>query len=110
MKRKEKTVSGKQKKGRVSIYIAVALITLQSLLILGGLYTSPSPHQGANVSFHNAPAIIQSLTFLFGVNILGIGALILSLIAWKYHKNLGRKVTAIIAIVAIIVNTLVTMG
>jgi len=98
------------KKGTISVRIAQVFIALQSMLILGGLYAGPSPHQGANVSFHNVPAIIQSLTFIFGVNILGIGALILSLIAWKYHKNLGGKVTAIIAIVVIIVNTLVTMG
>lgn len=106
---KEKPVMGKHEKGRASICIAVALITLQILLILGGLYAGPTPHRGTNFSFHNMPAIVQSVTFLFGVNILAIGALILSLLAWKYHKNTGGKVTAIIAVVVIIVNTLLAI-
>jgi len=96
-------------KGRASFCIAVALLTLQILLILGGLYAGPTPHRGPNVSFNNMPAIIQSVTFLLGVNILAIVALILSLIAWKYHKDIGGKSTSIIAIVIIIFNSLLAI-
>lgn len=106
MNSKQETVKRKHEKGTASICIAVAFITLQIMLTLGSLYAGRSPHQGVNVSFHNVPAIVQSVVFLFGMNILGIGALILSLIAWKTHKNIGGKVTLIIAIVVIVVNSL----
>jgi len=106
MNSNQETIKRKHEKGTASICIAVAFITLQIMLTMGGLYAGRSPHQGVNVSFHNVPAIVQSVVFLFGTNILGIGALILSLIAWKYHKNIGGKVTVIIAIVVIIINTL----
>lgn len=106
MNKKQKTVRRKHPKGTASICIAVVFITLQIMLMIGGLYVGPSEHQGANVSFHNPAAIVQSVVFLLFTNILGIGALVLSLIVWLYHKNVNGKVTTIIASVVIIVNSL----
>jgi len=94
------------KKGTISVCIAGVFVTLQSVLILGGLYAGPSPGRGTTVAFHNMPAIVQSVVFLFFANILGIGALTLSLIAWKYHGNTKGKSTATIAIVVMIINSM----
>ena len=101
-------MSEKQKmaKGSVSHFIAWVFIVLQIMLILGGLYAGRSPHQGEDVSFHNVPAIVQSVMFLLSMNILVIGALVLSLIVWLWHKNKKGKVTTIAAAIVIIVNTL----
>ncbi len=93
-------------KGKVSNVIAWVFITLQIMLIIGGLYGGNSQNQGANVSFYNLPAIVQSVTFLFCYNIIGIGALVLSLIVWLYHANKKGKATTITSAVVIIVNTL----
>jgi len=94
-------------KGSVSNFIAWVFITLQIMLIIGGLYAGSSQNQGANISFRNGWAIFESLVYIFCVNILGIGALVLSLIVWLQHKNLKGKTTTIAAAIVIIVNTLV---
>ena len=102
-------MNGKPKKiakGTVSNSIAWIFIVLQVLLMLGGLYAGRSPHEGENISFHNTPAVVQSVMFLFGMNVLGIGALVLSLIVWLYHANKKGKATTITSAVVIIVNTL----
>ena len=96
----------KKTKGTVSNCVAWVFIILQIILIVGGLYGGSSQNQGTLVSFHDAPAIVQSVMYLFCGNILGIGALVLSLTVWFRHKNLNGKVTTIAAIVVIIVNTL----
>ncbi len=96
-------------KGRISTLIAVLLIVLQIILMLGGLYGGKSQVQVTYVSFHDVPAIIQSVTFLFGFNIIGIGALALSLIVWLYHKDKAGKVTTIIACLVIIANSLIAI-
>jgi hypothetical protein len=106
VKNGQEKIDRKHEKGTASICIAVVLIVLQVLLMIGGLYAGRSPHESENVSFHNAKAMVQSIVFLIGINILGIGALILSLIVWMYHKNLRGKVTAIISIIVIMINTL----
>ena len=94
-------------KGNVSNCIAWVFITLQIMLIVGGLFARSSPNQGANVSFRNGWEMFQSVIYIFGINILGIGALVLSLIVWLHHKNLKGKITTIVATIVIIVNTLV---
>lgn len=92
-------------KGTVSTCIAWVFMILQILLIVGALFAGLSPTQGPDVSFHDTPAIVQSVVYLFCGNILGIGALTLSLIVWLRHNNLNGKITAIAAIIVIIVNT-----
>jgi len=101
------TEEQKKIKGTASNIIAWIFITLQIMLIIGGSYGTNSQYRGTNVSFHNAPAIVQSVGYLFGVNLLGIGALFLSLIVWLQHKNLKGKTTTIVAAIIIIVNSLV---
>jgi hypothetical protein len=93
-------------KGRVSTTIALIFITLQMLFIIGGLYVGGDRQPIA--FFNNLKASVQSLIEVTGVNLLGIGALILSLIVWRYHKNEIGKITAIVAIVVIILNTFCT--
>lgn len=96
----------KKTKGVLSIYIAGVLLFLQTMLILGGLYVERSTHQDSNISFNNGPAILQSIVYIFFTNILGIGALLLSLIVWLCHKNKGGKITLIISSIVIIINTI----
>jgi hypothetical protein len=93
-------------KGRVSNSVAWIFIFLQVLFTLGGLSAGHSPHGGKNVSLQNAQAMVQSAVFLFCMNLLVIGALILGLIVWLYHGNQKGRDTTIVSIVAIIVNTL----
>lgn len=93
-------------KSRVSNFIAWIFIVLQVLLMLGGLYVGHSQSEGENVSFHSAPAVVQSIVFLFGMNILGIGALVLSLIVWLRHGNKQGRVATITSVVVILINTL----
>jgi len=103
-------IEGKQKKpkGTLSIYIAGVFLVLQLMLILGGLYVERSPHQGSNISFDNGQAIVQSMVYIFFINILGIGALLLSMIVWLRHKNKGGKIIFIISSIVIIINTILS--
>jgi len=94
----------KKSKGRVSNSIAWVFIVLQTMLIWGGLYAGG--HQEQIAFFNNLEATVQSVVYITVINILGIGALILSLIVWLYHKNKKGKVTTFAAIIAIILNTL----
>lgn len=106
----------KMAKGSLSNYIAWVFITLQIMLTVGGLVggllfpislpRAPPGYVYVNVSFHNLPAAVGSVVFLFCGNILGIGALILSLIVWLRHNNQKGKTTAIVAAVVIVVNSL----
>ena len=91
-------------KGGVSNFIAWVFIVLQVMMTLGGLYAGGSRERIA--FFNNSAATVQSVVFVTGLNILGIGALILSLIVWRYHKNKKGKVTTFAAVVVIILNTL----
>jgi len=72
-------------------------------MMLGGLYAGGSRERIA--FFNNFGATVQSLVFITLLNILGIGALILGLIVWRYHKNKKGKVTTFVAIAIIILNT-----
>jgi len=93
----------KRVKGRVSNTIAWILLILQIMLFMGGLYAGGDKE--AIAFFSNLEATVQSLVFITAFNILGIGALLLSLIVWRYHKNNKGKLTAIIAVAIIIFNT-----
>ena len=97
-------------KGRTLTLIAVLLIMLQIFFVMGGLYGGHSRYQGKYVSLHDAPAIIQSIVFLFAMNIIGISALILSLIAWVHHKDKAGKITTIIAFLVILANSIMAIG
>lgn len=112
-KPKEKAITvemqNEPNKGRASTLIAVLLIVLQIIFILGGLYGGRSQLQGKNVSFHDLKSTVQSIIFLSGTNIIGIGALALSLIVWLYHKDKAGKVTTIIACIVILVNSLIAV-
>lgn len=93
----------KTSKGGVSNFIAWVFIVLQMMMTFGGLYAGGSRERIA--FFNNPAATVQSVVFVTGLNILGIGALILSLIVWRYHKNEKGKVTTFVAIAIIILNT-----
>ncbi|MHC4132545.1 MAG: hypothetical protein ACYSSP_10875 [Planctomycetota bacterium] len=94
-------------KGSVSNFIAWIFIVLQILLIMGGLYAGAHyPSQGQIISFKSVWAIYGSVIVILCFNILGVGALILSLIVWLNHKNLRGKTTTIVSAIVIIVNTL----
>ena len=95
-------------KSRASNIIAWIFIVLQAMLILGGLYAGGSREPIA--FFYNLEATIQSVTMITVGNILGIGALILGLIVWRYHNNPIGKVTTFVAIIIIVLNTLVTFS
>ena len=56
--------------------------------------------------FNNLKATVQSIIMVTGMNIPGIGALILGLIVWRYYYNPTGKVTTFVALVIIVLNTL----
>jgi len=94
-------------KGGVSNFIAWIFISLQVLLMLGGIYNNVSPpdEMASNfksVSFHSVQAILQSVIYLLLMNIPAIGALFLSFIVLLYHKNKKGEITLIVAIFAIL--------
>ena len=91
-------------KSRASNVIAWIFIVLQASDILGYLYAGGSRQPIA--FFNNLQATVQSIIIVFGINILGIGAIILGLIVWRYYYNPSGKVTIIVAITIIVLNTL----
>jgi len=96
----------KTSKGGVSNFIAWIFIVLQMMMTLGGLYAGGSREK--ILFFNDSVGTVQSVVFITGDNILGIGALILSLIVWRYHKNKKGKVTTFASIAIIILNTFCT--
>ncbi len=90
-------------KGGISNTIAWIFIAIQIMFIIGSLRTGGDKQPMA--FFNNLKATLQSLLEVIGINLLGIGALVLSLIVWRYHKNNKGKLTAVVAIAVIILNT-----
>jgi len=92
-------------KGIASNVIAWIFIVLQAWLTpFGDLHSGGSREPIA--LFNNLKATVQSIIMVTGMNIPGIGALILGLIVWRYHNNPIGKVTTFVALVIIVLNTL----
>lgn len=75
-------------------------LAIEILGIIGCLTAGPTPMLrigDATLDYQ----IVYTLTVIVGMNVTGIGALILSLIAWKRHGNSRGKNTAIAAVIVI---------
>ncbi len=109
-------------KGKISNVIAWIFIALESLLILGNTYPIIKEQHGILQIFgRGLYALLQTLVsfnietfgnivFLIVTNILGIGAVILSLIVLFKHKNQCAKKTIVAAIIVITFKSILNMG
>lgn len=112
------------RKGAISNGIAWVFIVLQSLIIIGGLYADRdtlgllriigqsvrSVHKVLLVLAQFKPeAMAYLISFILAINLLGIGALVLSSIVWFKYKNKNGKITMIFATVVITVNSLLSI-
>jgi len=96
------------KKGNVLVIIASILLTLQFMAFIGIL--SEGNYKDSSIealsSHPTSGAIGGAIGSLIGLNILSIIALILSLIAWLNKKNSSGKLTTIICITLMALQTI----